>query len=87
MRQYLNIVDFPLYLDEVGVRFDKQHRVALMQYIRKFISNKLCSQLFIINHYSNVYGELVNHDTVVIDERNIDLPDRYNESVKIVYRS
>ena len=85
MRQYLGITNFPLYLDETGAHFDKVHRGKLMQYIRTVVNNGICSQLFIVNHFSNIYGELVNHDTVVIDDRNIDVPKNYNEHVTITY--
>ena len=87
MRQYLGITDFPLYLDETGASFDEVHRGLLMRYILMLIESKQCSQVFMINHYTAVTGGLMNHDTVVLDDRNITTPAEFNNNVKLTYRT
>lgn len=86
MRQYLNLNIFPLFLDETGARFDKRHRDNLMQYVRCVLNEGLCSQLFFVNHYSDMHGGLVHHDTLVLDPTNIVIPKQHNTNVKIVYK-
>lgn len=85
MRQYLGLSTYPLYLDETGASFDEIHRTALMDYLKKIMGMDSCSQLFIINHYTNIHGGLTNHDTVVLDDRNITVPNSYNEHVVLEY--
>ena len=87
MMQYLNITDYPLYLDETGASFDEQHRSKLMDYIRTLIDTKHASQIFVVNHYSAMYGGLSNTDTVVLDPRNITVPDNYNANSTLTYLS
>lgn len=86
MRQYTNITDFPIYLDETGSGFDDSHKKKLMDYIKQLIPNNLCSQIFIVNHYLSFHGGLSNHDTVVLDPRNIVVPQNYNEHIVITNR-
>jgi DNA repair exonuclease SbcCD ATPase subunit len=85
VRQYLGLTDYPFYMDETGASFDTAHRKRLMDYVTEIVQNKACSQLFIINHYANVYGGLSNHSVIVLDDRNITVPLKYNENVVITY--
>ena len=85
MRQYLNLTEYPLYLDEIGSGFDDMHRKTLIMYIKSLLESKLCSQLLLINHYSQVIGSLSNHDVVVLDSRNIISPDNSNATTVITY--
>lgn len=86
MRHYLNLNNFPLFLDETGAGFDKRHRDNLMLYIKKVLQDGLCSQLFFVNHYSDMHGGLVNHDTVVLNPNNIVAPFVHNTNVVITYK-
>lgn len=83
MREYFGIQEYPLYLDEVGASFDEEHRTLLMRYVNGLIGEGKCSQIFMINHYATIHGGLTNNDTVVLDDRNITVPDSYNENVRI----
>jgi len=85
MREYLNLHDYPVYLDETGATFDYNHRTSLYSYIKTFIDMKLCSQVFMVNHYNDIITGLSNHDIVVIDNRNVIVPDVYNEKTTITY--
>ena len=86
MRQYLQLNDYPLFLDESGASFDELHRTKLMAYVKMLTSTKQASQIFMINHYANVHNGLVNHDVVVLDARNITVPNVYNEHVVITHK-
>ncbi len=83
MRQYLGLVEYPLYLDETGSTFDDSHRSYLIKFIKFLIDSQQCQQIFMINHYANWNGGLSNYETVVLDKRNIVVPSVYNQNVKI----
>jgi hypothetical protein len=85
VRQYLQLQGYPIYMDETGASFDELHRKQLMAYVMDLVSNKLGSQLFMVNHYANIYGGLANHSVIVLDDRNITVPSKYNENVVIKY--
>lgn len=82
MRQYLNITEYPLFLDEPGTGFDPAHRTELLKFIKMLIETKQCTQIFMVNHYSEWHGGLSNHETVVLDSRNIVVPNPCNQNVK-----
>lgn len=82
---YTKLNDYPLFLDEVGASFDDKHRVKFMDFIKLAVTRGHCSQLFMINHYSTEYGGLTNTDTVVLDSKNISLPENFNRNAKIEY--
>ena len=87
MRQYLGLTDYPLYLDETGASFDDTHRKLLLNYIKTLIETGQCSQVFMINHYASVHGGLSNHETLVLDDRNITIPSVHNEHVEITFKA
>lgn len=75
--------EYPLWLDEVGASFDGKHRAKFMEYIAFLISNHKVSQVFMINHYSEMYGSLGEYETLVLDPTNIIVPPNANENVLI----
>lgn len=83
MRAYLGLEDYPMYLDETGSGFDEAHRGVLFNYIKELTYNQLCSQVFMVNHYAGVHGGLTNHSTIVMDHRNIAVPEHHNQHVEI----
>lgn len=87
MRSYLNLLDYPMYFDETGSTFDETHRAVLLSYIKQLLETNQCSQVFMINHHATVHGGLSNHETIVLDGRNITKPSVYNQNVEITYRS
>jgi DNA repair exonuclease SbcCD ATPase subunit len=78
-----DLTEYPLYLDEVASSFDKAHRFNFMQYLDVLFNGKKISQIFMINHYSDMYGLVGDHDVVVIDKTNVLVPESYNQSVII----
>jgi len=85
-RQYLGLQDYPLFLDELGIRFDIMHRENLQRYIKTLLDAGQCSQIFMINHYAEVQGGLSNHECLVMDSRNISIPSIHNNHVTLEYK-
>ena len=78
--------EYPLYMDEVGVRMDEKHRDRFNALIERILENKRVSQIFLISHYAAVHGVFTNAQVAVIDQNNIlTLPDEYNHHVEIEY--
>jgi len=80
--KYMGLEDTPLVLDEFAKAFDTSHRKLAYDVIDKIISSNF-SQLFIISHFSSVYGRFVNADMIVMNPDNIDLSgiNKYNEVI------
>jgi energy-coupling factor transporter ATP-binding protein EcfA2 len=71
--QYLNLQDAPLYLDELGASFDKEHREGIAKLITTLSISENYSQIFIISHYQEMYGSFVNTDVTVLCNGNLGL--------------
>lgn len=79
---YLELEDYPLYLDELAPSLDEQHRVNIMNFVRQLVDNKKCSQLYMISHYATAHGSFMNADVCIMDDRNlINRPKDYNHHV------
>lgn len=78
---YLNLSNYPLYLDEIGHSFDEQHRANIMNYIKLLIESKRHSQLFMISHYAPQYGAMTQAEICVLDSSNISMPFIHNKHV------
>jgi len=80
---YLNMSNFPLFLDETGNTFDVQHRTNLMAYIKLLIDSKRFSQLFMVSHLATQYGSMTQAEVCVLDDTNISTSMVHNLHVKI----
>jgi DNA repair exonuclease SbcCD ATPase subunit len=60
----LNMIDYPLYLDEFAAKMDIMHRKAAFYTISNLLLNSNFSQIFLINHYEDQYGSLKNAQVV-----------------------
>ena len=76
---YLNLTDYPLFLDEPGEGFDEQHRVKLMDFVKQLMDMNRHSQLFMISHYASGHGSFTNAEILVLDSSNISVPGTYNQ--------
>lgn len=72
--RYLNIQNYPLYLDELGASFDKSHREAISKLIHDLVLSSNYSQVYIVSHYSETYGSFKNTDITILCNENIDIP-------------
>jgi ABC-type multidrug transport system ATPase subunit len=78
---YLNLNDYPLFLDEPGEGFDEQHRVKLIDFVKQLMESGRHSQLFLISHYASGHGAFTNAEILVLDSSNISVPGIYNQHV------
>jgi hypothetical protein len=78
---YLDLTDYPLFLDEPGEGFDEQHRVGLISFVKQLMEMNQHSQLFLISHYAASHGSFVGAEVLVLDDRNISVPGEYNTHV------
>jgi DNA repair exonuclease SbcCD ATPase subunit len=81
--ELLGLVDYPLLADEFGKDFDEEHRERLVSYIKSLMDQQRFSQLFMVSHYSAMYGSFNQAEFVVLDDRNITRPDGCNTQVII----
>lgn len=64
--KYSGLHEVPLYLDEFGHGFDKNHRTIAYNVIDKILSSDY-PQVFIVCHYESLYGSFKNVDFNVLD--------------------
>lgn len=79
----LNRNDIPLYMDELGASFDEQHRSGLIDMIDTMLENQNLEQVFFVSHYVNTHGAFQHADICVLDPRNITVPEKFNQHVKL----
>lgn len=80
---YLDMMDYPLYLDELGRTFDEQHRINTVDYLKLLVDARRYSQIFYISHFACSYGAMSGADVLVMDKANIAVPANINEHAKI----
>lgn len=78
---YLQLEEYPLYLDEVGASFDEQHRINVMNVLKTLVDTGSNTQMFMISHYASQYGSFPQAETLVLDSANIAVPGEYNKHV------
>lgn len=61
----LRLENYPMFLDEFGVRLDKTHRTRIADTIFKMVNSETYSQIFLITHLDLAYADF--KDTEVID--------------------
>ena len=78
---YMELTDYPLYLDEPGEGFDEQHRTNLIGFVKQLMDANHHSQLFLVSHYAATHGSLINSEVLVLDSSNITVPGEFNKHV------
>ena len=68
----LDLLDYPLVLDEFGANLDRAHREKSSEMITKVMEELGFSQLFMISHFAATYGSFENANKFVLDATNID---------------
>jgi ABC-type molybdenum transport system ATPase subunit/photorepair protein PhrA len=81
MREYLDLKDYPLYLDELGVGYDEVHRSNYIEFVKGLLNSDDCSQIFFVSHYDSIFGAFANVDTVVLNGDNITVDREVNQIV------
>lgn len=69
---YLHLDDAPLYLDEFGSSFDKEHRQAVSDMMHTLTHTSNFSQIYIISHYEEMYGSFKNTDITAFYDPQIE---------------
>lgn len=84
--KYLQLKNFPLYVDELAPTLDETHRPRLTRYLSGIMEAGIYDQMFMISHYNATHNAFGNSETLILDSRNIiTIPKDFNKHVKIVY--
>lgn len=78
---YLGMREYPLYLDELGASFDEQHRINVMQFVKRLVDTGYHRQVYLVSHYAASHGAFTNAEVLVMDPRNIAVPKEHNKHV------
>ncbi len=78
---YLDMLEYPLFMDEPGEGFDEQHRDQIMSLIRQMLDSGHYSQLFMVSHFASNHGAFLDAEILALDTSNIALPGVFNEHV------
>lgn len=83
--KHLGLNDSPLFLDEFGTTLDYAHRTTIYGIFDYLVNQIQFSQVFLVNHYSDLYGSLKNAEICVLHDSNIEIPKGaiYNKHVII----
>lgn len=80
---YLGLEGYPLFVDELGASFDEAHRPSVNQFVSRLMDTERYSQVFLISHYVAGWGSFANAEYLVLDSRNIAVPDPHNTHVTL----
>jgi len=68
--KHLNMLDYPLILDEFGRTMDETHRIRAYEFIED-ISEKYFSQIYLVAHFESLYSRFTDVDLVVLNDENL----------------
>ena len=80
--KFLDMLDYPLYLDEFGTTFDETHRKKAVYLIKSLMDNYSFTQLFMVSHYLTMHGAISNAEVCVLNSENLNVIGEYNHHVK-----
>lgn len=82
----LGLGDFPLFLDEFGIKFDEYHRDTANSVIQSLMQEHHFSYLFMISHSYRDYDNINDAEILILDSRNITIPtkEKYNQHVEML---
>ena len=79
---FLDMFDYPLWLDELAPSFDEQHRFNIMNFVKAYVDSNRCSQMFMVSHYVSAHGMFTNAEICIMDDSNlINKPEVFNQHV------
>lgn len=85
---YLELEDYPLYIDELTPNLDETHRINITNYLKTFVDSGRCSQLFMTSHYVSGHNAFRDAEFVVINSSNLlNVPDEFNVNAVFEYES
>lgn len=80
--ELLDMLDYPLILDEFSKTMDPVHRISSYNYIDK-LSKEHFTQIFMVSHYESMYNRFNNTDVNVLNNDNIGFKGVCNTRLKI----
>lgn len=83
--ELLDMLQYPLILDEFSNTMDTKHRVSAYNYIDK-LSKEHFSQIFIVSHFEEMFLRFTNDtDVAILNNDNINYSGEYNEVLELTY--
>lgn len=81
--KYLRLKHYPVWLDEFARSMDPKHRDQAYALIEHLIESDRYSQVFLVSHYRDGYGNLGDAEFLVLCDANVELPKSltYNQHV------
>jgi len=76
--EFLDMLDFPLFLDEFAISFDPKHRTRAYEFIEELGKSKF-EQIFMISHYKSMFQRFTHTDVLILDNSNINYTGVFNE--------
>jgi len=80
--EFLELLEYPLILDELGSTFSSSHRVSVYEFIDE-LSKGYFNQIFMISHFEDMFGRFKNTDVVVLDNEGINYTGSFNKIIRI----
>jgi tetrahydromethanopterin S-methyltransferase subunit B len=80
--EYLNMLDYPLILDEFGRTMDPTHRIKAYDVIEDIAKNYF-SQIFLVSHFESMYNRFIDTDVIILNNDNVGYNNTYNKVVKL----
>lgn len=83
---YLELENYPLYIDELTPNLDETHRINITNYLKTFVDSGRCSQMFMTSHYVSGQNAFRDAEFVVINQSNLlNIPDEFNKEVEYIF--
>lgn len=76
-------VEYPLFMDEVGVYFDEINRGKFLKFIERYTSQSDSKQLFMVSHYVSQYGLFINPNIISINSEGLTVTGTINKNTVI----
>jgi len=80
--EFLELLDYPLILDELGSTFSVSHRVSVYDFVDE-LSKGYFNQVFMISHFDDMFGRFKNTDVIVLDNDGINFTGTHNKIIEI----
>ena len=81
--KYLNLKNFPLYLDEFGREFDETHAVRAMMFIKFMVEAGHVSQIFLVSHNPALHSMFTLADVNILHADNVTTTENSNRCLVI----
>ena len=80
--EYLDILDYPLILDEYAAKMDPKHRIEAYNLIEE-LSKEYFGQVFMVSHFESMYNRFTDNDVIILSNDNLEYDGVFNKVIKI----